>query len=231
MLGTTSTNRWNTSYRYYACFSKRRKKHNCNALAIHKKELEDIVFKKTWEMIYENNDIDEIVNKIYKYHKNSTQENTILKSLEKKRAEALKASANLISAIEQGIITEQTKTRLKELEAQISQYDFDIEQSKQRTYAFLTPEIIKEFFKKSVCGDIENIEIRKLIARFFIREIILYKDKIVITYNFTENNFSKKTIPDNIEDIEAEIKQSETTAYKKGECEYKSTSTLPIYTK
>ena len=42
------------------------------------------------------------------------------------------------------------------------------------------------WFKRVVSGDIENIEVRKTIARLFIRQIILYKDKIVITYNFTD---------------------------------------------
>lgn len=60
-------------------------------------------------MIYENNDIDKLVNDIYKLHQNESQESSVIKSLERKRAEALKASNNLISAIEQGIITEQTK--------------------------------------------------------------------------------------------------------------------------
>ena len=47
-------------------------------------------------------------------------------------------SKNLISAIEQGIVTKQTKERLKELEAQISQYEFDIEQEKQIVQTFST---------------------------------------------------------------------------------------------
>ena len=51
--------------------------------------------------------------------------------MEKKRNDALKASNNLISAIEQGIITEQTKERLKQSEIEISQLDFDIEQAKK----------------------------------------------------------------------------------------------------
>ena len=161
MVDITSTNRFGSSYKYYTCLSKRRKRHDCNAFSIHRKLLEDLVFKKTWELIYENNDIDKLVNDIYKLHQNESRENTVIKSLEKKRADTLKASQNLISAIEQGIITEQTKIRLKELEAQISQYDFDIEQAKQRTYSYLTPELIKDFFMKAVCGDIENNEVRK----------------------------------------------------------------------
>ena len=76
------------------------------------------------------------------------KEDTIIKSLEAKRASAIKASDNLISAIEQGFLTEQTKLRPKELECQISQLDFDIEQEKQRSYIFLTPEKLKIIYQK-----------------------------------------------------------------------------------
>lgn len=227
MVGVTSTNRWNTTYKYYTCLSKRRKKHNCKTLSIHRQFLENEVFNKTWEMIYANNDIDELVDRIYKFHQSTNEGNEIVKALEKKRAEALKASANLISAIEQGIITEQTKIRLKELEAQISQYDFDIEQSKQRNYTNLTPELIKDYFRKVVSGDIENNEVRKAITRLFIRQIILYKDKLVITYNFTDKRLTKKTIPDNIKEIECELKESEKALKNTEMGVYKKTSTPP----
>ena len=49
-----------------------------------------------------------------------------MKLIEKKRAEAVKAQNNIVKAIEQGIITETTKSRLTELENLISQYDVEI---------------------------------------------------------------------------------------------------------
>ena len=227
MVGVTSTNRWGTVYKYYTCLSKRRKKQKCGTMTIHRKELEDLVFNETWKMLYDNNNLDALVEYICKLHQNETQESTVIKSLEKKRADALKASANLISAIEQGIITEQTKIRLKELETQISQYDFDIEQAKQRTYSYLTPELIKEFFQKAVCGDIESNGARKLIVRNFIREVILYKDKVVITFNFTDQHITKKRLPDSIEEVERTAKQAEKSASKNKSGVYKNASTPP----
>ena len=54
------------------------------------------------------------------------------------------------------------------------------------------------------------MEIRKAIVKVFIREIILYNDKIVITYNFCDTfNKHKITQPD----IKAIEKQSETAAF------------------
>ena len=143
-------------------------------------------------------------------HERDCRSNFILKSLENQRSAALKATQNLISAIEQGFLTEQTKVRLKELETQISQLDFDIEQEKQRSYTYLTPQIIEDFLNSVICGDIENMEIRKAIVKVFIREVILYNDKIVITYNFCDT-FSKYQITKT--DIKAIEKQSETAAF------------------
>lgn len=143
-------------------------------------------------------------------HERDCRSNFILKSLENQRSAALKATQNLISAIEQGFLTEQTKVRLKELETQISQLDFDIEQEKQRSYTYLTPQIIEGFLNSVICGDIENMEIRKAIVKVFIREVILYNDKIVITYNFCDT-FNKHKITQT--DIKAIEKQSETAAF------------------
>ena len=227
MVGVKSINRWGTEYHYYSCLSKRRQKHQCQTASITKEYLENIIFQKTWEMIYDNNEIDNLIKDLCKFHQSNNESNATIKSLEKKRSEALKASNNLISAIEQGIITEQTKIRLKELENQIMQLDFDIEQAKQRNYSYLTPELIKDYFRQTVCGDIANMEIRKMITRFFIREIIVYHDKIVITYNFTEKHLTNKTKPDNIEEVEGEIKQPEMAVNNIKKGAYKDPSSPP----
>lgn len=143
-------------------------------------------------------------------HEQISRESSILKSLENQRSAALKATQNLISAIEQGFLTEQTKIRLKELESQISQPDFDIEQEKQRSYTYLTPQIIEDYLNSMLCGDIKSMEIRKAIVKVFIREVIIYNNKIVITYNFTER-FDKHTISvTNTKTIE---NKSETAAF------------------
>ena len=136
----------------------------------------------------------------------------------------MKASDNLIAAIEQGIITEQTKIRLKELEAQISQLDFDIEQEKQRSYTFLTPEKVERYLNAVICGDIESIAVRKSIVKTFIREILVYADKIVITFNFTEQPPIKGK---NLDDAEMIEKQAQNPAFSLNLGSYKQENSLP----
>ena len=189
-----------------------------------------MVIKTTCELLENEKELNLIIDAIYKKHQNINKESEVIKSLEKKRTDALKASNNLISAIEQGIITEQTKIRLKELESQISQLDFDIEQAKQRNYSYLTPAKIKEYFDKVICGDTRTDETRKHIIKYFIREVVLYNDKITITFNFTEKEIMKKTTPDDINEIENEIKLTEKSVLTNKECSYKKTNSPPIGT-
>ena len=190
-------------YRYYSCLTKRRrKKEKCELEIIKKEQLEKEVMDITWKVLSNDNNLKNIAKSILNYHEKVSRAESNLKSLEMQRASYLKASQNLITAIEQGIITEQTKIRLKELEAQISQLDYDIEQEKQRNYTYLTEELIIKYFKGIICGDIENIEIQKGIVKTFIREIIVFNDEIIIVYNFTEPLPSKSIIPDNITELE-----------------------------
>lgn len=178
----------------------------------------------TWRFLSDKETVRKIAETLYRMHEQTSRESSILKSLENQRSAVLKATQNLISAIEQGFLTEQTKIRLKELESQISQLDFDIEQEKQRSYTYLTPQIIEDYLNSVICGDIESMEIRKTIVKVFIREVILYNDKIVITYNFTER-FDKHTISvTNTKTIE---EQSETAAFPFPQSSNKLSSPAP----
>ena len=173
LVGESGTSETGEMHRYYTCMTRRRRKKPCELKSIKKEWLEDQVFTKTWELLCDFNNMEEIVDKIHDLHQQNTQENQVITSLEKKKAETTKASSNLISALEQGFLTEQTKTRLKELESEIAQLDFDIDQAKQRNYSYLTKDNIRDYLKKAIIGNIDDFETRKLIARKFIRQVII----------------------------------------------------------
>ena len=163
----------------------------------------------TWKVLSNNNNLRKIAKKILQCQIEQNEEEAKIKSLEFARADLLKASENLIKAVEMGIITEQTKVRLKELEMQISQYDIAIEQEKLKNYSFLNEELIMDYFKKIICGDINNYEVRKQIIKTFVREIILYNDAIVVFYNFTNLAYAKGIAPDDINNFDLEKAKAE----------------------
>ena len=142
-----------------------------------------------------------------------------IKSLEAQRQNALKATQNLISALEQGIVTEQTKIRLKELEAQIAGLDFDIGQEKQRNYTYLSPESVEKYLNSIICGDIQEMPVRKLIVKAFVREVVLDNDNVTITYNFTENYTKYRVTQEIIQKVQRQSRKK--TAYNKNLCSYK----------
>ncbi len=112
--------------------------------------------------------------------------------------------------------TAQTKIPLKELEAQIAGLDFDIEQEKQQTYTFLSPDKIENYLNSVICSDIQEMPVRKPIVKTCVREVILDNDSVTITYNFTENYAKYKISKETIEEIK---KQSlKKTACNKNRC-------------
>ena len=44
--------------------------------------------------------------------------------------------------------------------------------------------------------DLSDIKIRKIIVNTFVREVILYPDKIIITYNFLDTPTPHKITPE-----------------------------------
>ena len=225
MVGISGTSKSRNVYYYYTCLSKQRKQHPCKLKAVDKQWLEDLVIDTIWTMLSDKELIREIAQTLCKIHEEENRKNTNVKSLENKRLSALKASNNLIAAIEAGIITEQTKIRLKELEAQIAGLDFDIEQEKQRHYTFLTPVKIESFLNAVICGDIREISVRKMMVRTFVREIILDNDNLIITCNFTDTT-TKYRIPK--EEITTVKRQSaRKTADNITKCSYKLAALPP----
>ena len=89
--------------------------------------------------------------------------------LEKNRLEAVKAQNNLIKALEQGIFNAATKSRLDELDTLITQYDFDIQQEKDRQFSFLTVEQIKGYLREFLNPDTTDMAVRKLLIDTFVR--------------------------------------------------------------
>ena len=227
MGGESGTSHTGAIHYYYICLSKRRKRAKCNMSRVQKQFIEDTVITATTQMLSSVNNIKKIAQSIYNAHKKETADNTALKLIEKKRAEAVKAQNNIVKAIEQGIITETTKSRLTELENLISQYDVEILKEKARSYTYLTADDIEMFLSKFVFDNTDDIKVRKLIVNAFVREVILYDDEIVITYNFTDSPEHLKLTKEHVIKTENEIETADKTAISSNTGSYKLCHTAP----
>ena len=66
--------------------------------------------------------------------------------------------------------------------------DIRIAKEKQKEYYNLTLQEIQDYLQSKVFKNTKDISTRKLIVNTFIREIFLYDDKIVITFNSHDRN-------------------------------------------
>ena len=166
----------------------------------------------TTKVIATESNINMLAQKISSAHKSTCEDNSKLKMLEKSREEAVRSQNNIIKAIEQGIITSATKNRLNELETLITQYDFDIQQEKAKSESFLTAEQVKEYLYEFVNVDTTDLNVRKLIINTFVRDVILYNDNIVITYNFKDVAGVPQVTKEYVKDIEQQIESADPSA-------------------
>ena len=113
------------------------------------------------------------------------QEDTSLPLYEQQLREAEIGIQNLLNAIQQGILTKSTKSRLENLEAVKEDLEVKIANEK-----LAKPRISAEFvtfwllkFRKL---DIRKQAHRKMLIDTFVNAIFVYDDKLVITFNYKD---------------------------------------------
>ena len=82
---------------------------------VRKEWIEDIALKIIMKTLMNHDDLQKIVYRIMELQK---AENTLIPTLERQLDDVRKAIDNIIKAIEMGVCTRSTKTRLEELEAE-----------------------------------------------------------------------------------------------------------------
>ena len=107
---------------------------------------------------------------------NNNSELTIIEKQKKQLENTLK---NIMSAIEQGVVTKTTATRLKEIENQIESLEKKILVEKCKTNIKIPENTIREYYSKVL----EHQSM--MLINTLIKVIILYDDKIEITFNKT----------------------------------------------
>ncbi len=83
------------------------------------------------------------------------------------------------------------------------------------------------YLSKFVFDNTDDIKVRKLIVNAFIREVILYDDEIVITYNFTDSPEHLKLTKEHVTKTEKEIETADKTTISSKTGSYKLCHTAP----
>ena len=103
--------------------------------------------------------------------------NTNLQMLIKEQKQVQNSLNNLVSAIEQGIVSKTTGTRLKELENQLETLEENIAIERNKCFIKLEKSEIKKYYEDALKK--ESI----ILVNYLIKEIVLFNDKIEIKLN------------------------------------------------
>lgn len=182
MVGESGTSRWDKTYRYYKCVSAKRKS-GCDKKAVQKDLIEDMVIEQIQNIIQSDTVINQIADKIIE---TQGEEDNIITLLKHQLTETKSGIDNLMNAIEKGIITETTKSRLLELEKQ--KKDIEIRLASETVKKpMLTREQIVFWLQRFRTFDPKNQKHRKNMIDSFVNAIVLYDDKFVFYFNYKEN--------------------------------------------
>ena len=181
MSGTSGTNQRKATHYYYQCVNKTKK--TCEKKNIRKDWIENAVVAETIKNVLQPDIIDAIAEACVAISANESRNDEELNHLQKQLKDTEKSINGLMTAIEEGIITKTTKSRLKELEEIQERLEFDIKILNLNKIILSKDDIkymLSHFIRES---DEPSEEYNADIIKCFINSVYVYDDKIIITYN------------------------------------------------
>lgn len=191
MQGTCGTGRHGDIHYYYSC--KNARKHKCTMKNKRKKEVESIVKYEIDNLLNDASLRILIANKCFNYYnsKNGFTED-LIKSKEASLKEVNKQLKRLISFIKRGNLFDSIVSEIEELEKQKKSLEESIAVDKNRQKNGLKFDDVVRYFE-SWAGKLNRDGVYyKNALSDLIDRIYLYKDKVVITFYYTDD---RRTLP------------------------------------
>ena len=189
MTGDGGTGKSGKVYYYYIC--NKRRQHKCDKKRVAKDAIEEFVLQKVMEIVATDGFIETVADKVVEYQEKYRDHKT-LHALERRQKEVEKATGNLMKAIESGIITPTTKSRLVELEAEHEQLTKSIAEELIQD-ATLDRDQIVWFLERVRDGNLQDESFRTFLVDTFLNAVYLYDDdNLILVFNYSGNNNTVK---------------------------------------
>src|SRR5574344_96247 len=186
ITGESGTAKDGTVRRYYKC-NGRKSNNGCKKSLTRKDLLENFVVDAILEELNKKDSIDLITQKVMQIQNENSTENESLKNLLNERKENALILNNIMKAIEQGISSKTTNSRMQELETKIDELDKQILLEEHKNNEVLKENEIKKYY-------IQALKLQPEIRiNYLVDYIKLYDDKIEIYFNTPLKENSDKT--------------------------------------
>lgn len=179
LQGDSGTSKSKKVMHYYKCMG-RKKLGNCNKSIIPKEKLENLVLDTTQKVFGTKENREFLADLIMQVHEKRFKDNSVLKMLQEDKKQTEDSIENIMKAIEQGILTRSTKTRLNELEDHLQNINAKILIEQSNSQKQLKRADVIEYLKHAIKKE------PKLLIQMLIQKIIIYDDRLEIYYNYTD---------------------------------------------
>ena len=191
MVGESGTSKSGKLHLYYKCINRKRN-HNCTKKIEKKDWIEEVVVRFTIEKVLTDENIDLIATRAIEIIEKESTDTTYLEGLQKELKEVEKKIRNILNAIEEGIVTPSTKSRLEDLETEKSEIEGKIahEQIKK---PLLTKERIVYWLLSFKNGDINDVNYKRRVIDTLVNSVYVYDEgekgrRFVFTFNISGQN-------------------------------------------
>ena len=191
MVGESGTSKNGVLHHYYACQT-RRKKQACKKETVRMDWIEKKVVELTKSIVLQDDLIELIADNAVKFMQQARGDSDV-GLIEQNLAESRKSQRNIMAAIEAGIFTPTTKSRLMEVEASITDLERSLAIAKSKNVQIDRDEIIYNLEKLRI-GDTNDKKYQKKIIDSFVKKVTLYDDKIEIDYYYGEKTVATSHI-------------------------------------
>lgn len=183
MVGVSGKAGAKTPHYYYIC-KRRRAEKTCDKATVRRDWAELQIAKALKEYVLTDAVIDWLATKAMAYLE-ETKEPVELTLLNEQLGSTRAAIKNLLSAIEQGIITPSTKARLEELEDVEAQLEAKAELYKAKTSDEISRDEIVTWLISFREGNVNDKAYQELLFDTFLVAAYLYDDHLRIVFNYT----------------------------------------------
>ena len=198
MVGESGTSKTGQMHYYYKCI-KAKRQHACEKKSERKDWIEKLVVRYTVQTVLTDENIALIAKKAMEIIKKESADTTYLDGLNAELKEVQKKIKNLISAIEQGIISPTTKERLNELEQEKSDIEGRIAREEIKK-PLLNESRIRYWLSSFKSGDVNDEDYQRRVIDTLVNSVYVYDEddskRLVLTFNLSGNSTATLTSSD-----------------------------------
>lgn len=162
---------------YYKCHGRKKYRNGCEKTALRKEFLENFVLENILRELTKPDTMNKVVDGLMQIQELQNKESPILKTLLSEKRQTETALNNLMSAIEQGIISATTNKRLHELENKLTELERNILIEQSKTKITLSEDKIRKYYEQALLKE------PQMLINLLIKQIVLYNDKMIVYYN------------------------------------------------